>query len=526
MNSSFWLELLVRSTALLLVGALVLRIVRSANPAAKHRFLLCAFALLAVLPLLAAFLPDIPLSIWKPESARKALVTVLEVSPRTVEPSASPVVNWLMLTWMIGVALSCLPLILGGLSVWRLARRARPITDEIAISLDSRIPMTCGILHPRILLPAEAEHWSPSRWNAVLLHERAHIRRRDVAAQIAVHLVASLWWFQPLVWVMRRRLRTESELAADAEAIRSGLRASDYASELLAVARATGGSWRMPMSAIATVGSSNLEARMRAMLYPSSATLRPARIFVCGLILGSAAIAASAVTFHFHESSNSSGGSIMKRTILSALLTSAGLSAASISGTVHDGKGDTIADAKVVITNPDTGDKQDAVTTSDGRFSFTGAGAGQYILRIEKAGFTSIFREFDVKAESNMQRDLTMPNEGGQAVPDKVVAVNEEPANNKIRVGGRVAESNLVRKVQPVYPPAAKAAGIQGTVQLEVTISKDGVPTEIRVVSSPDDDLSASALEAVRQWRYRPTLLNGNPVGIVTLVIVNYTLAQ
>jgi TonB family protein len=63
-------------------------------------------------------------------------------------------------------------------------------------------------------------------------------------------------------------------------------------------------------------------------------------------------------------------------------------------------------------------------------------------------------------------------------------------------------------------------------VELEATISKDGVPVELRVLRSPSDDLSESSLEAVRQWRYRPTLLNGQPVEIVTDVIVNYTLSQ
>ena len=215
----------------------------------------------------------------------------------------------------------------------------------------------------------------------------------------------------------------------------------------------------------------------------------------------------------------------MKRTMLSALLTSAGLSAATIGGTVHDGSGAAIADAKIVLTNPDTAAKEEMVTGSDGKFNFSGSGAGQYILRIEKAGFASIFREFDVKAESNLAREFTMPPEGGQAVADNIVGTDEEQLK-AIRIGGQVAQSNLLRKVQPVYPVAAKAAGTQGTVQVEATISKDGLPIELRVVSSPSDDLSASSLEAVRQWQYRPTLLNGEPVVIATTVIVNYTLSK
>ena len=147
-------------------------------------------------------------------------------------------------------------------------------------------------------------------------------------------------------------------------------------------------------------------------------------------------------------------------------------------------------------------------------------------MSIEKPGFTSILREFDVKAESTIQRDFTMPNEGGKAVPDTVITATDQSSEKKIRVRGTLAANNLIRKVQPVYPTGAKDARIQGTVELEAAVSKDGVPVELQVVSSPSDDLSNSALEAVRQWRYRPTLLNGNPVGIVTTVIVNYTLSE
>jgi len=67
-------------------------------------------------------------------------------------------------------------------------------------------------------------------------------------------------------------------------------------------------------------------------------------------------------------------------------------------------------------------------------------------------------------------------------------------------------------------------SGIQGTVELAAAISKEGVPLELRVISSSDDDLSESALEAVGQWRYRPALLNGEPVEIETVVTISCTL--
>jgi TonB family protein len=432
-------------------------------------------------------------------------------------------VNWLCVIWMAGVVTSCLPLMLGALRVRKVSRRARRLRDNIWISRELSVPMTSGIVRPRILLPVDSEIWTSSQLQAVVSHERAHIRRHDVAAQVVAHLVACLWWFQPLVWVIRRRLRRESEFAADAEVIRSGVRASDYAAALVAVAKNVGNGWRMPMSAVTMVRSNNLEDRVRAVLYRPNTSLSLARKYILGFVLVSTAITASAVRFRFQDSLDLAGGSPMKRALLTAFASSAGLYAATMSGTVHDAKGFAIADAKVIMSNPDTAATQEAATGSDGKFSFAGGGAGQYVLRIEKPGFTSIFRVFDMKAESNIQREFTLPVEGTEGVADVVTGNGEQ--ESKIRIRGEVAQTNLARKVQPVYPASAKSAGIQGTVELEVVISKDGVPAELRVVSSPGDDLSNSALEAVRHWRYRPTLLNGDPVEIVTTVIVNYTLA-
>jgi TonB family protein len=94
-----------------------------------------------------------------------------------------------------------------------------------------------------------------------------------------------------------------------------------------------------------------------------------------------------------------------------------------------------------------------------------------------------------------------------------------------IRVGGNVAQTNLISKVEPVYPPLAKAARVQGMVRFDATIGPDGRIQNLHVVSGPPL-LVNSALEAVKQWVYKPTLLNGQPVTVMTQVDVNYTLSQ
>jgi protein TonB len=95
----------------------------------------------------------------------------------------------------------------------------------------------------------------------------------------------------------------------------------------------------------------------------------------------------------------------------------------------------------------------------------------------------------------------------------------------RIRVGGQVESARLIFQPKPEYPQLAKMARIQGTVRLEAIISKDGTIQDLRVVSG-HPLLVKAALEAVQRWRYQPTLLNGEPVEVVTEVDVNFTLAE
>jgi len=98
-------------------------------------------------------------------------------------------------------------------------------------------------------------------------------------------------------------------------------------------------------------------------------------------------------------------------------------------------------------------------------------------------------------------------------------------APKRIRVGGQVQTAKLINKVQPIYPPLAKQARIQGTVRLQAIIAKDGSIVELQVLSG-HPLLVQAALDAVRQWRYHPTLLNGEPVEVVTTIDVVFTLSS
>jgi TonB family protein len=96
-------------------------------------------------------------------------------------------------------------------------------------------------------------------------------------------------------------------------------------------------------------------------------------------------------------------------------------------------------------------------------------------------------------------------------------------APGAIRIAPGAAQPVLVRQVNPVYPEAARQAGVSGVVRLDIVINKEGKVRDIQVTNSPGRALAFAAMEAVRKWVYKPTLLNGEPVEVVTTVEVNFS---
>ncbi len=109
---------------------------------------------------------------------------------------------------------------------------------------------------------------------------------------------------------------------------------------------------------------------------------------------------------------------------------------------------------------------------------------------------------------------------------DSVKAGETAPKTpGRVNVSAAVMAGNILHKVTPVYPVDAKKAGTQGKVVLDAIVGKDGTVENLKVVSGPKD-LQQSALDAVRQWTYKPFLLNGNPVEVKTTINVTYSLAK
>jgi protein TonB len=109
--------------------------------------------------------------------------------------------------------------------------------------------------------------------------------------------------------------------------------------------------------------------------------------------------------------------------------------------------------------------------------------------------------------------------------PPKVTSPPVPATGAPIRVGGKVQAAKLVRQVTPVYPPLARQVRISGIVRLEAVISRSGTIESLQVMSG-HPLLTQAALDAVRQWVYQPTQLNGQPVEVLTQIEVNFKLAE
>ena len=197
-----------------------------------------------------------------------------------------PPLYWILPIWLAGFLIALAPLLLGVAIVWVVARRARPLKDDdwrtavedvrrtLHLERPVRVfqangnfmPMTFGYWRPAVLVPREAGAWSEAKRRAVLLHELAHVRRRDYLTQTIAHLSCALHWFNPLAWVALRRLRVERERACDDLVLASGLAASDYAGHLLEIAHAFRAPAVASACAVTMARPSSLEGRIRTLL--------------------------------------------------------------------------------------------------------------------------------------------------------------------------------------------------------------------------------------------------------------------
>ncbi len=386
-------------------------------------------------------------------------------------------------------------------------------------------PVTLGARHPVIILPAGlAACAAPDDLAAAMAHEMAHIVRRDYLKNLVYELLFLPVSFHPAAAFIRRRISETRELACDDMAA-AALNPSAYAHSLLSMARHLS---RLAPSAVAcpeislgVFDAGILEERIMRLLAKkssSSASLTKVFLGLSWLLLAASCLVASGFSLGVARNGRAE-------------------KTGAISGIVVDPSGARVPNAQVQLIN--IGSKsapESTVTDAEGKFLFKGLQEGRYNLQVAGQGFVRAFRSFTFHPSTPAPFFPFILQLG--SVQEAIVVTAQAPpgtsAQNlpvvdkakRIRVGGSVEAAKRIHSVNPEYPKSAKSRGVQGLVLLEAVISTNGQPLSLKVFSSPDEDLSKAALTAVKQWRYRPTLLNGEPVEVITQIAVDFVLAQ
>ncbi len=306
MGVEFAVEVSLRVALVSLLGCAVLRWVPGLSAAVRHRWSFGLLLASTILVPLAALLPRVDVPILAAVEVGAALDTVLPVPdgswsmtagtptvgaaavglPRAAATPGSAAAPWWGWAWAVGTALLVMRSVYGQLAVHRLARRLPTIEAKAWTALIDRLrlrvglrrpvrlmamsgpisPAAFGILIPTVLLPQRAAGWRGEGLAQVLLHELAHLRRRDPLQRWVAEMCCAAFWFLPPVWMLERRMRHESERACDDAVLAMGTSASGYASVLLGLRQQLRVE-RTPLLPLACfVQGSAFEDRLRAIL--------------------------------------------------------------------------------------------------------------------------------------------------------------------------------------------------------------------------------------------------------------------
>ena len=459
-----------------------------------------------------------------------------------------------------------------------LQRRLGAFAD-VQVSDDVSGPVTFGILRPVVLIPE-----SCIDNESVACHELLHVRRRDWLFTVIEECILSVFWFHPAMWWMVAEIQLAREEAVDREVVRILNARSEYLESLLGLAASRAGLDLVPASPF--LRKRHLQKRISSLLKEvSMSRLRLTSsfaAFVAALTLAGW-LGVRSFPLQAAPQENDSANVVVHAGAIPLLHRAAVVypkeaQAKGITGTVvlevSVNESGAVTDARVV-SGPD--ELRAAALESVLRWHYAhdaplppktevsidfnrATETPQAVLapppgELAKVDRVIILAPDAIKQKLESRLNLHEGDRITQATLNDVTAtikdVDEhlklgvapnfaktgsivfislegalpsEPAK-RIRVGGNVQQTNLVHKVQPIYPVEAKQNGIQGVVRFTVTIGKDGAVKNLTLVSG-DPLLAEAAKTAVAQWVYKPTLLNGDPVEVVTQVDINFTLAQ
>ncbi len=421
---------------------------------------------------------------------------------------------------------------------------------EIRYARDLQQPVTFGLRRPLVLLPESMRNQPPEIQRAVIGHELLHVKRRDWAWLIVEELAVCLFWFHPASWWLAARIQCAREEVVDELAVLLTGRRRTYVEALLAFADTT--------SVVPTAAFARRRHLVRRIALVSKEDVMSSRRIVAtcaamALIVGLGSWYAVAA-FPLRDSGQATTAASFEAGPLE-LRAHAVTPENPVPRRVHyepvmlpDSIDSIRGNFGVKVTLDDVGrvaearyvrmqfatpgltfEAHSAVDLRDrGTRLLEGVAKGDG--RVDAAESRRTFEAlFDSVAASVRQWRYDPPFEAPLSfvvdVPfskgPEVMAFKPRQEGDALRVGGNIKSPVKIKDVKPVYPPIAREAGVAGVVIIEVRIGTDGRVEDGRVLRSIPL-LDQAALDAVKQWEFAPTLMNGVAVPIMMTVTINF----
>jgi beta-lactamase regulating signal transducer with metallopeptidase domain len=380
--------------------------------------------------------------------------------PPVIAAEASPL-PWpvvAVLLWIAGAIILLTRLAVARLYLARFTARSSPVRsgpvlqqlrlacDELGIRRPVRLflydskamPMMWGICRASILLPVESQTWSAGRLHTVLLHELAHVKRRDCMSQLMVQLTCALYWFNPLIWIAAWRTRVEREQACDDLVLSSGTKASDYAEHLLAVA--TGYERQRPAQAAALAMAHRLriEGRLAAILNATLNRSKLSRRMAIGSLLVAAAVLVPVAMMQGYDdksspvaASQTPGSKTKTEAAPGDKLPIATAAEATVVGYVRDTQQQPVAGVKVIALLRKS--QPTATSAADGRFQVNvpiKELAGLMVLARHDRGARQAFLRLSYEQEKPPDKPLSLVLQPAREIALTVGDDKNQPVGN------------------------------------------------------------------------------------------------
>jgi TonB family protein len=554
--AAHWIQAGVLATSALIAIRLLNLNAARARLAALHLVLIA----IVLLPLMQPWRTDEPDRLVTPSATAVNATAIISETTAGIEPDAAAWLNparGVVVLVATGIAMRLLWLLYGVIRLARFSRGASPVQppavagaleEVLAVSpryiqqTGSRGPWTFGFLRPTVALPAGFDAFIPAFQRSVICHELVHVKRRDMAVAFCEELTVAALWFHPWIWLLRGRIRVAREQVVDGHVVAMLGNRDEYVRCLVNISghdlaphfSQAGAGMVRPRELRARVDAIFQEVHMSRMRFAVAAFSFVAVTIATGLV----AIAAMPLRTP-HVAQDVPYVALAK----AVSRTPAAQPQATPSQAAPDAprrqinktypeypqdalergiRGTVIVD----ITVNAAGEVTTAAVASGPQELHASAFKAALGLKYTPGSSTIAMKiavVYTLTGDSwGVRIGDAISNSGTRTMAPQSGSAGFD-ASGAYRIGGSLQPPKKVKDVAPVYPAIAQQSRVQGVVILEARIDEGGNVSDTRVLRSIPL-LDQAAIDAVKQWQYTPTMMNGVAVPVIMTMTVNFTL--